>query len=62
MDGGRRRLDRVGLGVEWSGLVVGGGQIGNVEQEREQDQCVKNELGLGLVENEIGFGWIGLGW
>ena len=62
MDGGRRRLDRVGLGVEWSGLVVSGGQIGNVEQEREQDQCVKNELGLGLVENEIGFGWIGLGW
>ena len=62
MDGGRRRLDRVGLGVVWSGLVVSGGQIGNVEQEREQDQCVKNELGLGLVENEIGFGWIGLGW
>ena len=62
MDGGRRQPDRVGLGVEWSGLVVGGGQIGNVEQEREQDQCVKNELGLGLVENEIGFGWIGLGW
>ena len=52
----------MGLGVEWSGLVVSGGQIGNVEQEREQDQCVKNELGLGLVENEIGFGWIGLGW
>ena len=24
----RRWLDRVGLGVEWSGLVVGGGQIG----------------------------------
>ena len=23
----RRRLDRVGLGVEWNGLVVGGGQI-----------------------------------
>ena len=62
MDGGRRQPDRVGLGVEWSGLVVGGGQIGNVEQEREQDQCVKNELGLGLVENEISFGWIGLGW
>ena len=62
MDGGRRRPDRVRLGVQWSGLVVGGGQIDNVEQEREQDQCVKNELGLGLVENEIGFGWIGLGW
>ena len=62
MDGGWRRPDRVGLGVEWSGLVVGGGQIDNVEQEREQDQCVENELDLGWVENEIGFGWIGLGW
>ena len=52
----------MGLGVEWSGLIVGGGQIDNVEQEREQDQCVENELDLGWVENEIGFGWIGLGW
>ena len=60
--GGRRRPDRVGLGVEWSGLVVDGGQIGNVEQEGERDLCVKNELGLGWVEDEIGFGWIGLGW
>ena len=30
MDGGWR-LDQVGLGEEWSGLVVGGGQIGDVE-------------------------------
>ena len=43
----------MGLGVEWNGLVVGGGQIGDVEQEGEQDRCVKNELGLG---------WIELGW
>ena len=34
----------------------------NIEQKGEQDWCVKNELCLGWVENEIGFGWIGLGW
>ena len=51
--GGRRQPDPVGLGVEWSGLMVGSGQIGNVEQEGEQDRCVKNELCLG---------WIRLGW
>ena len=55
--GGRRRLNRVGLGVEWSGLVVGGDQISDVEQEGEQDRCVKNELDLGWVEDEIGLGW-----
>ena len=33
--GGRRQPDQVGLGVEWSGLMVGSGQIGNVEQEGE---------------------------
>ena len=60
--GGQRRLDRVGLGVEWSGLVVGSDQIGDVEQEGEQDRCVENELGLRWVEDEIGFGWIELGW
>ena len=27
VNGGRRWLDRVGLGVKWSGLVIGGGQI-----------------------------------
>ena len=27
MDGGRRQPVRVGLGVEWSGLVIGGSQI-----------------------------------
>ena len=57
MDGGRRRPDRVGLGVEWSGLVVGGGQIDDIEQEGEQDRCVENELDLGWVENKIDFGW-----
>ena len=65
MDGGRRP-DRVGLGVEWSGLADGGSQIGDVEQEGEQDRCVENEFGLGWVKNEIGFGWveneIGFGW
>ena len=35
VDGGRRRPNRVGFGVEWSGLVVGGGQIGDVEQQGE---------------------------
>ena len=45
--GGQRRPDQVGLGVEWSGLVVGSGQIGDVEQEGEQDWCVENELSLG---------------
>ena len=29
VDGGRRRPDWAGLGVEWSGLVIGGGQIGD---------------------------------
>ena len=24
--------------------------------------CLTNELGLGWVKDEIGFGWIGLGW
>ena len=62
VDGGRRRLDRVGLGVEWSGLVVSGGQIDDVEQEGEQDRCVENELGLGWVENKIDFGWWQSGW
>ena len=60
--GGRQWPDRVGLGVEWNGLVIGGGQIGDVEQEGEQDRCVENELGLRWVEDEIDFGWIGLGW
>ena len=55
--GGRWRPDRVGLGVEWSGLAVS-----DVEQEGEQDRCVENVLGLGWVKDEIGFGWIGLGW
>ena len=57
VDGGRRRPDWVGLGVEWSGLVVNGDQIDDVEQEGDRDQCVENELGLGWVKNEIGFGW-----
>ena len=26
--------------------MVGGGQIGNVEQEGERDRCVENELSL----------------
>ena len=35
MDGGQWWPDRVGLGVEWSGWVVDGGQIDNIEQEGE---------------------------
>ena len=31
VNGGQRRPDQVGLGVEWSGLVVGDGQISDVE-------------------------------
>ena len=62
VDGGQWRPDRVGLGVEWSGLVVGGDQIDDVEQEAEQDQCVENELDLRCVEKKIGFRWIDLGW
>ena len=51
--GGRWRPDRVGLGVEWSGLVVGGGQISDVEQKGERDRCLENEFGFGWVENEV---------
>ena len=43
VDGGRRRPDRVGLGVEWSGLVVSGSQIGDVEQEGEEELRKKRE-------------------
>ena len=43
--------------MEWSGLVIGGGQIGDIEQKGERDQCVENELGLGWVGNKIGLGW-----
>ena len=47
VDRGWQRPDQVGLRVEWSGLVVGGGQISGVKQEGEQDRCVKNKLNLG---------------
>ena len=40
----RRWLDRVGLGVEWSGLVVGGGQIG---------QCIGEPSGARPAVNSI---------
>ena len=43
MDGGWRRPDQVGLGVEWSGLVVSGGQIRDVEQEGEEELRKKRE-------------------
>ena len=54
MDGGRRRPDQVGLGVEWSGLVVSGGQIGDVEHGGEEELRKKREkrrrrLGGGAV-------------
>ena len=43
VDGGWRRPDRVGLGVEWSGLVVSDGQISDVEQEGEEELRKKRE-------------------
>ena len=43
MNGGRRRPDQVGLGVEWSGLVVGDGQINDVKQEGEEELRKKRE-------------------
>ena len=33
----------MGLGVEWSGLVVDGNQIGDVEQEGEEELRKKRE-------------------
>ena len=38
IDRERERSDSGGLGVEWSELVVGGYQIGDVQQEGEQDR------------------------
>ena len=43
MDEGQWRPDQVGLGMEWSGLVVGGNQIGDTEQEREEELRKKRE-------------------
>ena len=43
VDGGRRRPDWVGLGVEWSGLVVCDGQISDVEREGEEELRKKRE-------------------
>ena len=43
VDGGRLQPDWVGLGVEWSGLVVGDGQISDVEQEGEEELRKKRE-------------------
>ena len=37
------RLGGFGGGVEWSGLVVGGGQIGDIEQEGEEELREKRE-------------------
>ena len=48
-DGGQRRPDWMGLGVEWSGLVVGGSQIGDVEQEGEEELRTKIEKRGSLV-------------
>ena len=33
----QRQPDEVGLGLEWSGLVVDGGQISDIEQEGEEE-------------------------
>ena len=43
VDGGWRQPDWVGLGVEWSGLVVGDSQISDVEQEGEEELRKKRE-------------------
>ena len=43
MDGGQWWPDQVGLGVEWSRLVVGGDQIGDVEQKGEKEFRKKRE-------------------
>ena len=43
MNGGRQRPDQVGLGVEWSGLVVDDGQINDVKQEGEEELRKKRE-------------------
>ena len=43
MDGGWRRPDQVGLGVEWSGLMVSGGQIGDVKHGGEEELRKKRE-------------------
>ena len=42
-------MQRVGLGVECSGLVVDGGQISNVEQEGEEKLRKKREKGGSLA-------------
>ena len=43
VDGGQWLPDRVGLGVEWSGLVVCDGQISDVEREGEEELRKKRE-------------------
>ena len=60
-----------GGGVEWSGLVVGGGQISDIEQEGEEELREKREkrgrqwggaiwAGLGLAgRRNLGWPWLG---
>ena len=43
VDGGQRRPNRMGLGMEWRGLVVGGNQISDVELEGEEELRKKRE-------------------
>ena len=47
--GGNSPAQRVGLGVEGSGLVVGGSQIDDVEQEEEEELRKKREKGGSLA-------------
>ena len=47
--GGNSPAQRVGLGVECSGLVVDGGQISDVEQEGEEELRKKREKGGSLA-------------
>ena len=59
MDGGRRRPDRVGLGVEWSRLVISGSQISCQDRYRawgfgrrdwwfDLEVAATTEVGVGL--------------
>ena len=65
VNGGQRGPDRVGLGVEWSGLVIGGGQIGNRWWRPDRLSRSVSSLGLWAMRsmvrsrggNDGRFGW-----
>ena len=50
----------MGLRVEWSGLVVNGGQIGDVEQEGEEELRKKREKKRkAMGQCDLGSPWLG---